>query len=76
MRVLSFSIVGKKKKWPCELMTKLTSPRGDPGRVEIRICTVDMALGLKNIGTQGTVRFIHARDCGIHSALNGFISLF
>lgn len=43
MRVLSFSS-GKKKKWPCELMTKLISPNGDPGRVEIKTCTMDMAL--------------------------------
>lgn len=35
--MLSFSN-GKKKKWPCELMTKLISLNGEPGRVEIKTC--------------------------------------
>lgn len=58
MRVLSFPIVEKKKKWARELMTKLIPPYGDPRRVEIRICTMGIVLGLKNIGIHGVVRLI------------------
>lgn len=47
-----------------------------PIRVEIRICTIDMVLGLKNIGTQNVVLFIHPRDCGAYSALNDFTCPF
>lgn len=36
-------------------MAKLILPSGDPRRVEIRIYTMDMVLGLKNIGIQGVV---------------------
>lgn len=53
MTVLSFPIVDKKKKWPYELTTKLIILNSDPGRAEIRICTIDVALGLKNIRTHG-----------------------
>lgn len=59
MRVLSFSIVeNKKKKRPFKLMTKFVSLNSDLRKVEIRICTMGMVLGLKNIGTQG-VSMIH-----------------
>lgn len=34
-------------------MTKLLPPNGDPGSVDIKICTVAMSLSLKNTGSQG-----------------------
>lgn len=34
-------------------MTKLIPPNSDPGRVDIKICTVAMSLSLKNTGTPG-----------------------
>lgn len=45
-------------------MTKLIPPfyHCDPGRVEIRICTMDVAPGLQNIETQGVVQFVRLRD--------------
>lgn len=43
-RVWSLARGGKKKKWPSELMTKLIPPNDDPGRVGIKICTVDICL--------------------------------
>lgn len=49
----SFPRVGKKTKWPSELMTTLIPPNGDPGRVDIKICTVAMSLSLKNTGSRG-----------------------
>ena len=58
MRVLSLPIVEKKKKWPRELMTKLIPPYSDPRMFEIRICTMDIVLGLKNIGIHGVGRLI------------------
>lgn len=45
--------MGKKIKWPSELMTTLIPPNGDPGRVNIKICTVAMSLSLKNTGSWG-----------------------
>ena len=38
--------------------TKLIFINGDSGRAEIRICTMDMALGQKDIGTQETMGYI------------------
>lgn len=57
-------------------MTKFISLNNDPRRVEVKICSMDMVLGLKNIGTQNVVLFIHPRDCGAYSALNDFTCPF